>query len=460
MSQMKNMLTNNPNTDLHKESLGKWYSWIPTNIGYLNFNYIADRENLDAVFGKDNYFLEFENNHQKKITIIKTYLSDSNPLVNKILDKKEFYPVAYLEFNRNMKFNHILDKYQPNSITGKIILSFEGIDPDIALEDNSESQPETKEYKKISAEFTIERTGKLCIENVQYIIDSQMHVKNIDDTKLPELTALYTLINKVVHGDNHHFQKIDTMIGIYKEFVPKQILTDLGFHIKRLDKFLKNESNDIGMILFSQDKEKISSYAKGFKSYIDTFNTLFNSELETTTLKSEENYFITYQNIDNTIKSIEAKSDSLKIVKNFSHNLRVLIFTLLGFFISANILISSLAENYYSEGLSVIQNFINRDYLIVIMFLIILYFLRHDILAVVMQVIRKKISAKDNYNYLEYFIISNYLMEDIKKEVSSRDYIQTYLKVTNSLVPTKNKIIGFAILLIFLGIYNLIWFGI
>jgi hypothetical protein len=359
-----------------------------------------------------------------------------------------------------MKFNHILDKYQPNSITGKIILSFEGIDPDIALEDNSESQPETKEYKKISAEFTIERTGKLCIENVQYIIDSQMHVKNIDETKLTELTALYTLIKKVVHGDNHHFQKIDTMIGIYKEFVPKQILTDLGFHIKRLDKFLKNESNDIGMILFSQDKEKISSYAKGFKSYIDTFNTLFNSELETTTLKSEENYFITYQNIDNTIKSIEAKSDSLKIVKNFSHNLRVLIFTLLGFFISANILISSLTKNYYSEGLSAIQNFINRDYLIVIMFLIILYFLRHDILAVVMQVIRKKISAKDNYNYLEYFIISNYLMEDIKKEVSSRDYIQTYLKVTNSLVPTKNKIIGFAILLIFLGISNLIWFGI
>ena len=451
------MLKNNTSTDLLTKSLGDWYSWIPTNIGYLNFNYIADKENLDAVFGQDNYSLQLENNHKKKITITKTYLSDSNPLVNKILDKKEFYPMAYLEFTRNMEFNSILDKKQPTKITGKIVLSFEGVDPKFALEDNNQNSHEVKEYKQINAEFEIERTGKLCIKNVQYIIDLTMHVENIEKTKLTELTALYTLIKKVVHGDNHHFQKIDTMIGVYKKFEAKQILTDLGFHIKRFDKFLKNESNDIGMIIFSQDKEKIPSYAKGFKSYIDTFNNLFNSELTSPlTVDSEENYFITYENIDNTIKSIEAKSDSLKIVKSFSNNLRVLIFTLLGFFISANILISSLTSDYHSEGLIMIQKYINRDYLIVVMFLIILYFLRHDILTIFMQKIRKKISMKNNYSYLEYFIINMYLMEDIKKNVPSKDYIETYVKVTNSFLPKKRVVIGIAVFLIIFGIINLI----
>lgn len=453
------MLQNYPNTTtLHTQSLGDWYSWIPTNIGYLNFNYIADKENLDSVFGQNNYTLKPSPRTQKKIKIIKTYLSDSNPLINKILDKKEFYPTAYLEFNKTVEHNTILDKEKPQDITGSIVLSFGGVDPEHAHEENAISLHEVKEYKRISANFIIERTGKLHLKNVSYIIDPEMHEIDINDTKLTELTALYTLIKKVVHGDNHHFQKIDTMIGIYKTFEPKQILTDLGFHIKRLDKFLKNESNDIGMTLFLQDKEKIASYANGFKSYIDTFYNLYEHDLNNTP-KEEKNYFISHKNISNTIKSIEAKSESLKIAKNYVHNIKMFCFTLLGFFISANILISSLTINYESKSFTWIQSWLERDYLVALLFLIILYFLRLDLLNLVIQVMRKKITKKENYNYLEYFIIYNYLMDDIKAKTTSKEYIDTYLAVTNYLTPKKNKVIYGAILLIGVGIFVLFKWG-
>ena len=41
-----------------------WFSWIPTNIGYLNFNYIADEKSLVSVFGKNNFKLKKQWHYQ------------------------------------------------------------------------------------------------------------------------------------------------------------------------------------------------------------------------------------------------------------------------------------------------------------------------------------------------------------------------------------------------------------
>ena len=58
----------------------RYYSWIPTNIGSLNFNYIADEYNLEQNFGLDNVQVEIDKT-QKNISITKTYLSDINPII-------------------------------------------------------------------------------------------------------------------------------------------------------------------------------------------------------------------------------------------------------------------------------------------------------------------------------------------------------------------------------------------
>ena len=50
---------------------GNWYSWIPTNLGVLNFQYVADESNLQKVFGKKNYEIIYDDTNNTKIIHIK-----------------------------------------------------------------------------------------------------------------------------------------------------------------------------------------------------------------------------------------------------------------------------------------------------------------------------------------------------------------------------------------------------
>ncbi len=70
----------------------KCYSWIPINIGYINFNYIIDSDNVDYIFDVGNYTLENTSIKKKIIIISKTHFSDLNTGISKIFDKEEIYP--------------------------------------------------------------------------------------------------------------------------------------------------------------------------------------------------------------------------------------------------------------------------------------------------------------------------------------------------------------------------------
>lgn len=190
-----------------------WFSWIPTNIGYLNFNYIADEKSLVSVFGKNNFKLKKQS--QINLTLYNTNLSDLNPAIRNLFTKEEIPCIAKLKFKNISHFNKSLNRIQSCGVKGNCNLYY---------------KYSNKLLMNVKSKFKIESNGKINI----YKIEISYNNKYVNDINLKDdntmlntiVNALYTLIKKVSHGDNHHFQKIDTMIGVYTKFVPEQILTD------------------------------------------------------------------------------------------------------------------------------------------------------------------------------------------------------------------------------------------
>jgi len=74
-----------------------WYSWIPSNLGILNFNYIADTQ----VFGNGNISIS-STSSQKIIHLSETNLSDLNCIIKKISNISEAQSTAEIILDRKL----------------------------------------------------------------------------------------------------------------------------------------------------------------------------------------------------------------------------------------------------------------------------------------------------------------------------------------------------------------------
>ena len=392
----------------------KWYSWIPTNLGYLNYNYIADLNILKSVFGGNNV-LKDKNQSNIKIELENTHLSDINEIASSLLKYDEVLPKAILNFNKRLKFNTTTRKNQPIGIFGDIIIEYD-------------------ELLSISSDFDIRTNGLIEILNIN-INYNESEINELELTYILESTianAIYTLIKKVVHGDKHHHQKIDTIIGVYTRFDPKQILTDLGFQIKRLEKYIKNKDNVSSLAIFNNVIEEAHNTAVGFMSYIRTFHGLFiNGVQEEKRKHNNKNHYISLEGIENVVSSIKSIVD--RNSNEIAHSNKKMLFTvtLIALFASLNIFYSTLLTDNPSYVAMSIDTFFktlldeyhwlnflsSRDIAISIMLLLslllFLYFKKS-----IGYYGTKWLGSKIKYSLYEVYILTRYLNsdEDLKKE--------------------------------------------
>lgn len=409
-----------------------WFSWIPTNIGYLNFNYIADEKSLTSVFGKNNFKLRTNSNKEKKVEILNTNLTDLNSTLKIIFDKIEVPSTAEIEFKNNSIFNDYLNRNQPSNITGYCNIIYKTLETELL---------------RISSSFDIETNGKIEIKNISIECNKEIESIDLKDNTLINtiLNGIYTLIKKISHGDNHHFQKIDTMIGVYTKFEPEQILTDLGFQIKRIDKFVKSNDDDAFSILYQLDKQSADIVADGFMSYISTFYEIFirndvkessnpifvqaNSILTTKTASSKNSY-IKYKNILNTVKSIKAGVNKQKLKTEKKKNKYTFMISLFALIAAYNILFSNIIDKDLHSSFSMwTMNFLNRDATIVLIGLAISSFaIRDYIYNYIIGLFRKAMSNPNKYTFIEIIILFNYLKKNSSDEILNMNQNQEKIK--------------------------------
>ncbi len=348
-----------PNLKKFPDNKSEWYSWIPTNVGYLNFNYIADEKNLASVFGTDEFLLSSDAQHSiKSIKLNNTNLSDINSLVQDIYKIEEIFAKADITFINNKINNQALNRKQPSNITGNCKIFYDNL-------------------LEINSEFDIQTNGKIKIDDIQLRYNDKINLDDFENNNVllnTIVNALYTLIKKIVHGDNHHFQKIDTLIGVYTQFIPEQILTDLGFQIKRLDKFVKNNDEDSIAVLYNVDKQNAYNVALGFMSYISTFYNIFiRDNSPSSQERSSGINYIKYKNIKNTLKSIYAGVNKFNEIENAKKGKLVFIVSLLALFAALNIFFSTIVDDgtNYSDVGTFLLTLLPRDVIILAVFILI-----------------------------------------------------------------------------------------
>lgn len=351
-----------------------WYSWIPTNRGHLNFNYIGDKFSIEKTNGYKCNVQEL-NSNKKEIHIIKTNLSDLNKINN-------FFK-GYTEQDNSAVVNIELKE---NSFSGNVTLSYK-----------SNQQNSTDIIVAISSEFMIEFNGKTKINNIaiKYDIKKVEEIKKSDILDQTIVNAIYTILKNVVHGDNHHKQKIDTFIGVYKDsFDNLKILKSFATHIKSRERIIKDPSkNNCHNV---QEKILYSMEMEGFLSYIETFKELFCTNNEKKCECEQEIKFIR-----NVIQSLKASIEKIKYSFDQRQKLITLGMTLLAFLISINLfhngLYGSLSNS--STCLKVLTVNAKVNYMIWSFFLIVITYLIFVKFLCISKIVSK---VESLWEYLRY----------------------------------------------------------
>lgn len=228
-----------------------WHSWIPTNLGEINIRFFGKsrdaEKNLRNVEISNNKFIA------KKVDV--SFISDTHFFLSKWMSPLVKTLVPAIE----------------NEIFGTV---------DIEIEERSshfsgEVSLFYTEYFEANASFILEYTGKIKIDNITICPEKDILWKNFSgkDEFLDYLAqVIFIIIKTIVHGDNHHHQKIDTAIEVKRgEFDPFFILETMIRHIKRVEYDIKNMDRCHGRLKAQASIEELN----GYRSYIKTFRTLF-----------------------------------------------------------------------------------------------------------------------------------------------------------------------------------------
>lgn len=224
------------------------YSWIPTNTGNIIFDLLIEKSYLL----KENLRckrISVEKNPNYKIKIEKLYIDDF------------VLPTLQVHFDVEISIVKIDDVEAEGTITfyySKTMFI------------NSEIN--------ISSNFIVEKNGKLKLfnfkinkfENIE--IDPKL-VTIVFEKKIP--LAFYISIKRCFHLDNHHDQKLDTLIGIYDAFDHQKIMNKLLENIKFFEIKIKET------IFYNKEIEykeiyNIKPKVTGYISYLEAFKEIFN----------------------------------------------------------------------------------------------------------------------------------------------------------------------------------------
>lgn len=299
-----------------------WYSWIPTNLGELNLDYFGKSKELEGKYKKikktSKYF------YIKKLDI--SSISDTYTPLNKWLDPltTALLPSYEKEVYGNVDFFICKKQF---FFSSKIRLSY-------------------PEHFVAQADLDVDFNGKLKIFNL--VINP--NDKNIwDEFESYEhfrdylAQVIFIIIKSIIHGDNHHHQKIDTAITVNRDsFNPQLIIENLCKHIKRVEHDIKNFDRCYGELKAKNAIEEM----KGYKSYINTFRSLFIPK--DNPLKDCPIYVSDPTIIDNIIISLES---SVKKSQNKPMHRFTIISTMLIYaaaVISAGILYLNMMKECYS----------------------------------------------------------------------------------------------------------------
>jgi len=291
---------------MNKDYEKSFSSWIPTNLGEINPDFIS-KNRLEKLFSKHKKISKEKDELQLE-NINLSFLSDSSRLPF-FKNRDELEPIA----NINIEF----------------------------CKDSKEFKGETSVTfinKTVSTEFSGQFNGsitfnKLMFKNTQS--DLPFFAGKIDEIRL----MFYTLIKLIIHGDNHHHQKIDTVLELTinnPSFNKERVITNLLTHIKALEFTVKN---------LQLCSSRLKSYnteneVEGYISYLKTFCLIFEKDIKKD-IKIDNKIKIA----ENILISIKAKNDKRKNKKEFYNSLFSNFIAFLALFISINIFIN----NFYNE---------------------------------------------------------------------------------------------------------------
>lgn len=257
-----------------------WYSWIPTNLGELNFNFIGkskiiqDKYNKIRKTGSSFYIKKLDIS-----SISDTYISDETWL--------DFFLALLLPTLEDEKFGYVdlLLIKSLASFEGKIRLSYPG-------------------HVIANAHISINLNGLLKISDLSIDSDDEELWSEFDDKNdfMNYLAqVIFIVIKGLIHGDNHHHQKIDTAITVNQNsFRPELIIKSMIQHIKRVEHDIKNLDRCYGEIKAKNSIEEM----KGYRSYINTFRILFSDKM--ILLNTSPTYIKDPKILDNVIDSLES----------------------------------------------------------------------------------------------------------------------------------------------------------
>lgn len=274
----------------------KWYGWIPTNRGKINFDFIGLPKNLKS----QNVTKHYADNKIKFTNLDVSYLSDSYTY------RFRYYPLKVEHVAiANLEFEH-----SSNKIQGNVEIIY-------------------KDFCKLSSKFICELNGIVEFENISYerYSDLDSDLDSIEDVLQEIKSLLYVLVKTVIHGDAHHHQKIDVALPIINDkFNPTEVSSSLLDYIKLVERNVKN-LNDCASFFRN---ENLVFEINGYLSYFKSFTLLFEDEA------IKKNYDFA-QSVAESLKSTVAKR---KNKAEYESNIKTAIITFIGLFISTNLLVN------------------------------------------------------------------------------------------------------------------------
>lgn len=233
---------------MNKKYNRDWYGWIPTNLGELSFQLSASNPILEETSST------YEKIDNDRITINGlpiNYISDT------FCDKSKSLPFIQQEINNEL--------YAKADITIKNNLSSKTFDASITIH--------YANFINISAKSEIKSNGEVKIFDILLNSFDDMEVELYSDIEEDFASIFYIVLKSIIHGDNHHHQKIDTALILTPDIFDKiKIHNQMNRYIKTVEHDIKNIDKCFGYLKIANSIKEMN----GYYSYIEKFRDIFN----------------------------------------------------------------------------------------------------------------------------------------------------------------------------------------
>ncbi len=243
----------------------KWYSWIPTNLGILDYKFITHSQ-MSSNFGKNIKISEDKNSNTLRYwNLDLKNFKDSLSSYLTVSKGKEIIPMGTISFS---PASH-------RTLQGIVTINF-------------------SDSFRVQFHYRLNIHGKVCIYNPSF---QSYKIQYIDKSYFDIFAQItYMIIKQSLHGDSHHHQKIDYVLKVQADTFPVDaIIYTFAKHIKNVERDIKSLDTCIGHLKALNAIEEI----RGYISYSNTFY-----ELHRDSMSSSSKTIV--KNMKNVVSSLEA----------------------------------------------------------------------------------------------------------------------------------------------------------